>query len=156
MTQALPPERSAGIIGRTLRLLLGVFLLWMTASVVRHAATADMLRAAAVILGLAGVYLLLHIGIRRFAPAWHPWFGALVALLPVTAVFVLGGSLGRIAAVAFIGLSLLVQAVRGDGGCEVMALPGLLTRHRTHLACILFAPIDLVEEHLTGPGGLPG
>lgn len=30
-----------------------------------------------------------------------------------------------------------------------MALPGIFTGKRTHLACILFTPLDWIEEKLT-------
>jgi hypothetical protein len=57
---------------------------------------------------------------------------------------------------AYLGLSFLLQTLRGDGGFEALAIPAALFRRPTHLRGILFAPIDLVEKHLTGPGGLPG
>ncbi len=48
------------------------------------------------------------------------------------------------------------QTVRADGSCDVLAIPNGLMKPPTHLAGILFAPIDFVEKHLSGPGGLPG
>nr|NIM49147.1 hypothetical protein [Gemmatimonadales bacterium] len=84
------------------------------------------------------------------------WFGAVLAVAPVVLLFALGGALGRVASVAYIGSSLLLQAIRGDAGCEVMSIPAVLLRRRSHLLCLLFSPIDWVEKHLSGPGGLPG
>ena len=49
-------------------------------------------------------------------------------------------------ALAYIGLSLLIDVIRADAGCEVMALPGLLSKKRTHLACLAFTPIDWLEQ----------
>jgi hypothetical protein len=97
-----------------------------------------------------------HLIVSRYGTRLHAWFGAVLAIAPVILLFALGGPIGRAASVAFVGISLLLQALRGDGGCEVMAIPAVLFRKRTHLACILFSPIDLIEKHLTGPGGLPG
>ena len=39
-----------------------------------------------------------------------------------------------------------VVAVRADGGCEVMAIPSLIFGRYTHLACIVFSPIDWLER----------
>jgi len=38
------------------------------------------------------------------------------------------------------------QAIRSDGGCEVMSIPAILSGKRTHLVCIAFSPIDWAEE----------
>ena len=48
----------------------------------------------------------------------------------------------------YVGISLLIDFIRADSGCEVMALPGLVFGNRTHLACIALSPIDMLEEKL--------
>ena len=101
-------------------------------------------------------YSIIHFAVSRYVTGLNPWYGAALAVAPVIIVFAVGGPLGRVASVAFVGVSLLLQAIRGDGGCEVMAMPSMLFGRRTHLVCIFFSPIDWVEKHLTGPGGLPG
>ncbi len=146
----------AGIIGRTLRLMLGMLLGWMTFTVMRTEDAAFTVRILAVFAGVTAFYAIVHLLIRRYGAGLNRWLGAALALLPVALLFALGGAVGRVASVAYLGLSLLLQAIRGDGGCEVMAIPALLFGRRTHLVCILFSPIDWVEKHLTGPGGLPG
>jgi hypothetical protein len=156
MTTCQPGPRKAGIIGRTLRLMLGLLLAWMTFTVTRFEDVAFNLRIVAVFAGLTTFYTILHLVIGKYGARINRWFGAALAVAPVILVFALGGAVGRLASVAFIGISLLLQAIRGDGGCEVMAIPAVMFGKRTHLMCILFSPIDLVEEHLTGPGGLPG
>ncbi len=145
----------AGIIGRTLRLMLAGLLLWMTYIAMRLDDQAFNLKVAAVFTGLTAFYAALHFIVNRYLPRLNRWYGAVLAVAPVIVVFAVGGPLGRVASVAFVGASLLLQAVRGDGGCEVMAIPSLLFRKHTHLVCILFSPIDWIEKHLTGPGGLP-
>ena len=45
----------------------------------------------------------------------------------------------------FIGLSLLIAAFRGDGGCEAVALPNALSGRRDPIGCVIYAPIDVVE-----------
>ncbi len=62
-----------------------------------------------------------------------------------------GGGGGQIATLTFIGASLLIAAVRGDGGCEVMSIPGVFGG-RPRLPCILFSPIDWLERRLAGVG----
>jgi len=51
------------------------------------------------------------------------------------------------------GMILLIDFVRADAGCEVMAFPGLLFGDRTHLACIALSPIDALEEKLSARPG---
>ncbi len=146
----------AGIIGRTLRLMLGLLLGWMSYTVMRGEASQHNLRTLAVLAGVTVSYTILHVAIRRYGGRLHRWLGSVLALLPVVLVFALGGPLGRLTSVAFIGASLLLQTIRGDAGAVVLAIPALLTGKPTHLGGILFAPIDWIEKHLTGPGGLPG
>jgi hypothetical protein len=156
MTTTPSARQHVGIIGRTLRLMLGIFLVWMTFTVMRGEDQAFNVRVLAVFGGLTAFYAIVHIVVSRYGTGLDRWFGAVLAVAPVIVVFALGGPLGRVASVAFVGVSLLVQVVRGDGGCEVVSIPSLLFGRPTHLVCILFSPIDLVEKHLTGPGGLPG
>jgi hypothetical protein len=47
----------------------------------------------------------------------------------------------------WIGASLLLAAVRGYGGCEILAFPNALTGRRDQVGCILFTPLDQVEAH---------
>ena len=149
-------QHTAGIIGRTLRLMLAILLVWLTYITMRMDDRVFNLRVLAVFVGLIAFYSIVHFTISRYVTGLNPWYGAALAVAPVIIVFAVGGPLGRVASVAFVGVSLLLQAIRGDGGCEVMAMPSMLFGRRTHLVCIFFSPIDWVEKHLTGPGGLPG
>ena len=57
------------------------------------------------------------------------------------------GRNGRSTKYFLLALVVLVLAgLRSDAGCEVMAIPGLVLGRRTHLACIVFSPIDWLEE----------
>jgi hypothetical protein len=149
-------EQNAGIIGRTLRLMLAMLLGWMTFTVMRFQDTAFNLRVGAVFASFAVSYTVLHLLVIKVGSSQHRWLGALVAVAPVALAFSFGGSLGRLGVAAYIGFSLLLQTIRADSSCEVLAIPSALVKPPTHLAGILFAPIDLVEKHLRGPGGLPG
>ncbi len=114
------------------------------------------LRALAALAAMTTLYSLVHLGIMRYGGRVHRWYGAIIAVVPIVLIFAYGDPLGRVASVAYIGVSLVLQAIRGDGGCEVLAIPVAVIGRPTHLKGILFSPIDWVEKHLTGPGGLPG
>jgi hypothetical protein len=61
---------------------------------------------------------------------------------------------GQVGALTFLAISLILAGLRGDSGCEVMALPNALFGRPCHLACIVFLPLDSVEKRLakrTGP-----
>jgi hypothetical protein len=49
------------------------------------------------------------------------------------------------AALLFYGVSMLVAAVRGSGGCELFALSNWLWRRDDEIACPIFWPIDRAE-----------
>ena len=72
------------------------------------------------------------------------------AVTPVFLVFGLGGPAGQLGSLLYIGVSLVLTAIRSDGGCEVMTIPGMLMGKRTHLVCIVFSPLDWIEDRLVG------
>jgi hypothetical protein len=45
----------------------------------------------------------------------------------------------------WMGASLVLSAVRGYGGCEILAFPNILTGRCDQVGCILFTPIDQAE-----------
>jgi hypothetical protein len=45
----------------------------------------------------------------------------------------------------YVGLSMLLAALRGDAGCELVSLPDLVLGRRTEVWCPVFTPIDRVE-----------
>jgi hypothetical protein len=51
------------------------------------------------------------------------------------------------AALLFYGASMLLAALRGDGGCEVLAVPNWLLGRDDQIGCALFWPIDHREHH---------
>ena len=156
MTTSQAEKHEAGVIGRTLRLMLGVLFAWMTYNVMRFEDSTFNILVLATLTGVTAVYVTLHFIISRYARDLHRWFGAIVVVAPVLLLFAFGDSVGRVVSVAYVGVSFLLQVIRADAGCEVMSIPGVLVGRHTHLMGVLFAPIDLVEKHLSGPGGLPG
>lgn len=68
---------------------------------------------------------------------------ALVALLVVGVGFVTPITEGAI--LIWLGVSFLLAAFLGYEGCELVAIPNLLTGRQDRLPCFLFNPIDRVE-----------
>jgi hypothetical protein len=55
------------------------------------------------------------------------------------------------AAPLFYGTSMLLAALRGYAGCEVLAISNWLLRRNDQVGCVVFAPIDHLEaQHLYG------
>ncbi len=148
--------RQAPPVGRALRILLGLVLMVYVAPVyfrvpVRVAAGSFLL-----MLGLIGVYSLIHIVVSRRIIAFGPCLGAAVAAGLLVTLYVAGASglpilghgKGQLAAATFLGISLVVAGLRAAPGCEVMAIPGLLFGKHTELACLIFSPLDRLERKL--------
>lgn len=142
--------RTAKPVGRVLRLLMGTALTVRAAQQMISGDTTLNVQAAGIVLGLLLFYTVVHLAISRFVPSINAWLGAVIALAPVILLFALVDPSLRFSVVLFIGVSLLVTAIRADGGCEVMTLPGMLMGKRTHLVCIVFSPLDWIEDKLTG------
>jgi hypothetical protein len=151
----LQQPRQAPPVGRALRILLGLVLMIYVAPVYFQVPTPLVVRASLLMLGLIGLYSIIHVVSRRIV-AFGPCFGALVALGPLVGMYfaggpgspILGHGEGRLAAVTFLGVSLVVAGVSATPGCEVMAIPGLVFRNHTELACVIFSPLDRLERKL--------
>ena len=108
-------------IGRILRFLMGAFMLTRIAPEIASASWSTNAVIASVILALLAGYTAVHFAVGHFAPKLNRWLGAVIAVAPAVLLFTLGGSVGQIASVAYIGGSLLIDSISGDAGCEVMA-----------------------------------
>jgi hypothetical protein len=152
----LQQPRHAPPVGRVLRILLGLALMVYVAPVYLQVPVRLAVEALLLMLGLLGVYSLIHIGISRRILAFGPCLGSVVALGLLVALCVastpgspiLGRGVGELAAVTFLGISLVVAGVRAAPGCELMAIPGLLFGKHTELACLIFSPLDWLERKL--------
>jgi hypothetical protein len=54
------------------------------------------------------------------------------------------------AALVFFGTTMLVAAVRGDAGCEVLAISNWVLRRSDQVGCLLFRCIDQIERPVPG------
>jgi hypothetical protein len=101
---------------------------------------------------VAGIVLLpglvtLAVALRgRSAPPLRLGHGA--ACL-VTASVVLLAQFFPVAVLTWIGATLLLLAILGDSGCELLALPNLLLRRNDYLVCLPFSAVDAWESHRT-------
>lgn len=142
-------------LGRIMRLLVGVaFLVWAIPP--SGAPTSAILLSELTAVALLILYLLVHWALARHARPLSNWLGVVLAAGPPALLFFLGlpGGLifgrgeGAVAVLLYIGVSLVVMALRADPGCEVMTLPNLIFRKDTQLPCFLFSPIDALERKI--------
>ena len=162
-SQALVQQpRKAPPMGRALRVLLGLVLIVYTVPVYFRVPMRLAVGAWLLVLGLVGVYSLIHIVVSRRIVAFGPCLGAVMANGLLIALYVagdsslpiLGNGKGQLAAVTFFGVSLVVAGVRATPGCELMAIPALLFGKHTELACLIFSPIDRLERKLRSKHGV--
>jgi len=121
-------------VGRALRILLGLALMIYVMPVYFRVPVPLAGGALLLVLGLIGVYCLIHIVVSRRIIVFGPCLWAVVAAGLLVALYVAGSSglpilgrgKGQLAAVTFLGVSRVVDGERAAPGCEVMAIPGLL------------------------------
>jgi hypothetical protein len=153
---SLQQARQAPPIGRALRILLGLVLMVYVTPVYFQVPGRVAVGSLLLILGLIGVYSLIHMLVSRRLVPFGPGLGAVVAMGLLVALYVAGASglpilghgKGQLAAVTFLSISLVVAGVRAVPGCEVMAIPALLFGKHTELACLIFSPLDTLERRL--------
>jgi hypothetical protein len=158
----LQQPRQAPPVGRALRILLGLALMVYVAPVYFRVPVRVAVGSLLLMLGLVGVYSLIHIVVSRRIVAFGPSIGAVVAVGLLVALYVAGASglpilgrgKGQLAAATFLGVSLVVAGVRAVPGCEVMAIPGLFFGKHTELACLIFSPLDKLERKLRSKRGI--
>jgi hypothetical protein len=83
--------------------------------------------------------------------ASQPWIRSVSALVAAIAVGV-GATFvtpldGSVAIWLFIGASLLVGALRGDAGCEAVAISNAVAGRRDLTGCVIYAPLDAIDAH---------
>lgn len=135
--------------GRIFRFCLGVYFVFDVVPVYRDVSLEGVLIRLGWTMGLVLFYLILHFFILKFTPKFNRVIGAILAFGPILAVFLIGyGGPAATGALTFLSISLLIAAIRADSGCEVMSIPSIFTGKHTHLACLLFSPIDWCERNI--------
>jgi peptidoglycan/LPS O-acetylase OafA/YrhL len=153
-------SRKAPPLGRALRILIGLALIAYVTPVFFRVPLRFTVEVFLLLLGLIALFSLLHIASQRILSLGSS-LGAVVATGLLVALYVAGthGSLifghgeGALAVITFLGVSLVVAGVRAAPGCEVMAIPNLLFRKHTELACLIFSPLDNLERKLRNKRG---
>ncbi len=135
------------IFGRLFRLILGIYFaaeVWpVLTGVPLHGVFIRLLWVGILVI----IYVIIHLIIIKLAPQINSIAGAIIAFTPFLAVFLLGyGGPAATGALTFLSLSLIIAAIRGDSGCEVMTIPALILGKHTHLCCLLFSPVDWCEQ----------
>ncbi len=156
------PPVGRALVGRALRLLLGLVLMVYVTPVYFQVPVRVAVGSLLLMLGLIGIYSLIHIVVSRRIVAFGPCLGAVVALGLLVALYfagasglpILGHGKGQLAAVTFLGVSLVVAGVRAVPGCELMAIPGIFFGKHTELACLIFSPLDRLERKLRSKRGV--
>ena len=147
-------------VGRVLRILLGLVLMVYVTPVYFQVPVRVAVGSVVLILGLVGVYSLIHFVVSRRIVAFASFLGAIVANGLLVALYLAGASglpilgygKGQLAAVTFFGVSLVIAGVHAAPGCEVMAIPSVLFGKHTELACLIFSPLDRLEHKLRSKG----
>jgi hypothetical protein len=148
-----PNGKDIGPIGTTARIVVG---LWFVGSVI-HGQLSVHLAPAAWVLGLVGFPALVLAWhwwrIRRNQAPFHdtsPLSFALSVALPValylTWWYAPAFSVTSDAVLLFVGLSMVLAALRGYAGCELLALSNWLLGRSDQIACAVFTPIDSLEQ----------
>jgi hypothetical protein len=143
-------------VGRVLRILIGFVLIVYVAPLYFQVPARVSVGSLLLILGLIGIYSLLHITVSQRIVPFGPGLGAVVAngllvvlyFIGTTGLPIVGRGAGELAAVTFLGISLVVAGVRAVPGCELMAIPGVFFRKNSELACLIFSPLDKLERKL--------
>ena len=149
-------------MGRALRIVLGLALIVYVVPVYFQIPARISVRVLLLMLGLLGAYSLIHILISRRIISFGPCVGAIVAvglLILLCAVSwpgisILGRGQGELAAVTFLGISLVVAGLRAAPGCEVMAIPGLLFGKHTGAGVYHLFPAERLERKLRSIRGV--
>src|SRR5215472_7989496 len=143
--------------GRVVRLLAGLLFLASVAGGLLMEAAGPLswralgLLAIVFVLAAAGYTALVAVLGERVLGRVDPWLGAIILYAPLAAILTLPFVPGwaAVGASLYIGVSLLVEAVIGYGGCEIAGIPALVLRRRYTVYC-LFNSTDVAERALRG------
>jgi len=149
-----PRSRSIGPNATAARLVAGLLLLGNVAFsqlVTQHVRPATW---ALGLLGYPALMLTWHIWRIRRHPARFCYsspvsyvLGALLFLaLYLTWWYAPALSVTSDAALIFFGGAMVLTALRGDAGCELLTPSNWLLRRHDHIACAVFAPFDALDQ----------
>jgi hypothetical protein len=140
------------MVGTAVRVVLGLVLL---ESVVRGHLTSGF-RPAAWMFGLVGLPVLLLLvqwvrvrysskRLQATGPVGHAINVAIFLAFYLTPSYAPSLRFTSDGALLFYGASMLLAAVRGYAGCEVLAISNWLLRRDDQVGCVVFWPVDALE-----------
>jgi hypothetical protein len=105
---------------------------------------------------------LVAVGVSRLAAAtgrlaseltrtWSVHLSALILILASATALTYVTPIDAGAIWLFFGASLVVVAVRGDAGCEAVAIPNAIFGRRERTGCVAFRLVDSLERRLGAP-----
>jgi hypothetical protein len=149
-------------VGRALRILLGVLLIVYVTPIYLRLPLRVFVGSLVLMIGLILAYSAIHLVVSRRVAAFGPYFATILVHALLVALYaagfsrapIFGGGKGQLAAVTFLGVSLMVAGIRAVAGCELMAIPDLFLRKDVELACLIFSPLDKLERRLRNKGDL--
>lgn len=97
------------------------------------------------VLGLLLIPAAATLALRLRGRAAAPLAAGIRTEITFTVVFLAALQVLPVALLLALTASLLVQVLRGDGGCEVLAIPNWLLQRQDRLFCVIFTPLDGLE-----------
>lgn len=144
--------RAIGPWGTAARVGLGLLLLCLAFSDLTITEySAPPWYAFAIGLGVLPAALLLFQWVRlRFTQESLNETGPIAHLMGIgITVALLSISVTQEATLLFYGVSLLLAAIRGYAGCEILAISNWLLRREDQIGCLLLSPLDAAEAQLS-------
>ena len=86
--------------------------------------------------------------IRMAGPVAHVVTAIIFLVLVATPYYAPALSVTSGAALIFFGGSMLIAAIRGYKGCEILALSNWVLGRDDQIGCVLYSPIDRLEANL--------
>ncbi len=147
-------KRQIGILGTTARVIIGT---WLTGSVLYGQVVRGPFRPLPWVIGLIifpVIFIIWQYLRARRNPARLEANSPIATVLNVVIffafyfTFIYAPSIDFMsdAVLIFYGLSMLLAALRGYGGCESLAISNWLLKRDDQLGCLVFSPIDYVER----------
>jgi len=153
-------QRAIGVIGSAARVIVGLILL---ASVLQGELRSSGLSWSSLLLGLVGfpaVVVALQwqrsrrnpMPLRALGPLGFALNMAVFAALYLTPLYAPALSFTSDATLVYYGSLMLLAALRGYAGCEVLAISNWLLRRDDQVGCMVFAPVDYLERRVLVSG----
>jgi hypothetical protein len=151
-------ERGIGRIGTAARLAAGLVLLGLVAATQAHRGFEPLAWILPVTVFPAVLLAGQRLRSRRFPASMRATgpLGHAVNVAVFLALYLPGTSAPPLrplsdAVLIFYAASMLLAAIRGYAGCEVLAVPNWLLRRDDQVGCVIFSPVDQLERRREDP-----